>query len=587
MLPGSNQGCDTEIKFMGLNEEKTAYVEHYKPIEEVREVILKRFSEKEVAEHEFNHPLVYERLLEFMDGKCDWEDVGVGYSHLETVRRGYRLLQLIAESNERKIPLDNVIKKIKEADTIDEIIDIFENGISNEYDEFVFNHQFYPRPSEKIQRIFSLPDERYRARISPILTMWRYADKKVATEEFDKIIRLFKLEKEGEEIPFTGTLGNNLIHCRPDFSIRIGANVKDKSALDIISYTTHSCWLPIDRSGTLKTQGLKTIGPAIPDATGFNKTLEDCMLEKAQRIWDTGRNLKVYWSGGIDSTGALVALIRTAKNDDLDRLIVCMDNKSTDLSKGKSFSSLTEYQLFFDKFIDGKLNVELMNLFEDYKEDFYDNGTDTTTILIGGVNRHIAKSVEDNYLCITGELGDQMFGSDAFANDPDLINMTSKEFLKRPIYKKHLSDIEKLNKACPIDTNKLTDMLWWWNFSTKWCEIRFRAFDCIGDNYHWDNIVNFYDTEDFQKWSISNPDKKIKKTPASYKWTLKDFIYDYTKDADYRDNKLKIGSLVTSIGSIAAIDDKYNIIKFGTTSTDIKKMKQRYGDKLSRFVTDK
>lgn len=587
MLPGSNQGCDTEIKFMGLNEEKTAYVEHYKPIEEVREVILKRFSEKEVAEHEFNHPLVYERLLEFMDGKCDWEDVGVGYSHLETVRRGYRLLQLIAESNERKIPIDNVIKKIKEANTIDEIIDTFENGLSNEYDEYVFNTQFYPRPSEKIQRIFSLPDERYRARISSTLTMWRYADKKVATEEFDMMIRLFKLEKEGEEIPFTGTLGNNLIHCRPDFGVRIGANVKDKSALDIISHTTHSCWLPIDRSGTLKTQGLKTIGPAIPDATGFNKNLEDCMLEKAQRIWDTGRNLKVYWSGGIDSTGALTALIRTAKNDDLDRLIVCMDNKSTDLSKGKPFSSLTEYQLFFDKFIDGKLNVELMNLFENYKEDFYDNGTDTTTILVGGVNRHIAKSVEDNYLCITGELGDQMFGSDAFANDPDLINMTSKEFLKRPIYKKHLSDIEKLNKACPIDTNKLTDMLWWWNFSTKWCEIRFRAFDCIGENYHWNNIVNFYDTEDFQKWSISNPDKKIKKTPASYKWPLKDFIYDYTKDADYRDNKLKIGSLVTRIGNIAAIDDKYNIIKFGTVSTDIKKMKQRYGDKLSRFVTDK
>jgi len=576
MLPGSDQGCDTEIKFMGLNEEKTAYVEHYKPIEEVREVILKRFSEKEVAEHEFNHPLVYERLLEFMDGKCDWEDVGVGYSHLETVRRGYKLLQLIAESNERKIPIDNVIKKIKEADTIDEIIDTFENGYYNEV------NKDFRQPKTYIMRAFAQPDSEYRIRRHSILTMWRGLDREDSTEEFDKVIRLFKLEKEGEEIPFTGILGDNLLLCRQDFSMRIGADVKNESALDVINRTISGCWMPVDRSDTLKTPGLKIIGPAIPDATGFNKTLEDCMLEKAQHIWDTGRNLKVYWSGGIDSTGVLIALIRTAKNDDLDRLTVCMDIESS----GKPLSSYGEYPLFFDKFIDGKLNVELMNLESSYKEDFYNN-TNTANVLVGDISRHIAKSIDDNYLCITGDLGGILFGSVTTVKNPNLINMTKKEFLERPIYKKYLNEIEKLNKACPISTNKLTDMLWWWTFSIKWCEERLHSFDHITKNSDWVNIVTFYDTEDFQKWSISNPDKRIIKTPTSFKWPLKDFIYDHTKDADYRDNKLKLGSLPLRIGNIAAIDDKYNIIKFGTTSTDIKKMKQRYGDKLSRFVTDK
>jgi hypothetical protein len=542
--------------------------------EEVREALLKRFLEKYADVNKFqllfHRPIEKEKLLEFMDGKCDWEDVGVAYSHLETVRRGYRLLSLISESNDRKIPIDNAITKIKEADTINEIIEVFENGIDN-FNSF----------KTYIMRAFAQPDSEYRIRRHGILTMWRGLDREDSTEEFDKVIRLFKLEKEGEDIPFTGTLGDNLLLCRQDFGMRIGADVKDESALDVINRTISGCWMPVDRSGTLKTQGLKTIGPAIPDATGFNKTLEDCMLEKAQRIWDTGRNLKVYWSGGIDSTGALIALIRTAKNGDLDRLTVCMDIESL----GKPLSSSGEYQLFFDKFIDGKLNVELMNLESSYKEDFYN--TNTANVLVGDISRHIAKSIDDNYLCITGELGDQLFGSGVFANDLDLINMTSKEFLKRPIYKKHLNEIEKLNKACPISTDKLTEMLWWWNFSTKWCEIRFRAFSCVTKDSDWDNIVNFYDTEDFQKWSISNPDKKIKKTPTSFKWPLKHFIYDYTKDADYRDNKLKLGSLPLRIGNIAAIDDKYNIIKFGTVSTDIKKMKQRYGDKLSRFMTDK
>ena len=542
--------------------------------EEVREALLKRFLEKYADVNKFqllfHRPIEKEKLLEFMDGKCDWEDVGVAYSHLETVRRGYRLLSLISESNDRKIPIDNAITKIKEADTINEIIEVFENGIDN-FNSF----------KTYIMRAFAQPDSEYRIRRHGILTMWRGLDREDSTEEFDKVIRLFKLEKEGEDIPFTGTLGDNLLLCRQDFGMRIGADVKDESALDVINRTISGCWMPVDRSGTLKTQGLKTIGPAIPDATGFNKTLEDCMLEKAQRIWDTGRNLKVYWSGGIDSTGALIALIRTAKNGDLDRLTVCMDIESL----GKPLSSYGEYPLFFDKFIDGKLNVELMNLESSYKEDFYN--TNTANVLVGDVSRHISKSIDDNYLCITGELGDQLFGSGVFANDLDLINMTSKEFLKRPIYKKHLNEIEKLNKACPISTDKLTEMLWWWNFSTKWCEIRFRAFSCVTKDSDWDNIVNFYDTEDFQKWSISNPDKKIKKTPTSFKWPLKHFIYDYTKDADYRDNKLKLGSLPLRIGNIAAIDDKYNIIKFGTVSTDIKKMKQRYGDKLSRFMTDK
>ena len=41
-----------------------------------------------------------------------------------------------------------------------------------------------------------------------------------------------------------------------------------------------------------------------------------------------------------------------------------------------------------------------------------------------------------------------------------------------------------------------------------------------------------------------NKDKKHKGTWLSYKYELKDFIYKFTKDADYRDNKVKVKSLV-------------------------------------------
>jgi hypothetical protein len=40
-----------------------------------------------------------------------------------------------------------------------------------------------------------------------------------------------------------------------------------------------------------------------------------------------------------------------------------------------------------------------------------------------------------------------------------------------------------------------------------------------------------------------NPDKKIKDNWMSYKFTAKDYIYEFNKDQYYRDNKSKRGRL--------------------------------------------
>ena len=56
----------------------------------------------------------------------------------------------------------------------------------------------------------------------------------------------------------------------------------------------------------------------------------------------------------------------------------------------------------------------------------------------------------------------------------------------------------------------------------------------ITADYITTNYFHFYGTEDFQLWSMNNMDKKIKDTWNTYKWVCKDIIYDYTRDADYR-----------------------------------------------------
>jgi hypothetical protein len=112
---------------------------------------------------------------------------------------------------------------------------------------------------------------------------------------------------------------------------------------------------------------------------------------------------------------------------------------------------------------------------------------------------------------------------------------------------------EKLKATSPIliTTNFL--FLWWINFTCRWQGVSVRPIVKISDfclrtidkklEYLDKNMICFYNTDNFQLWSLNNPDKRIKDSWSTYKYICKDIIYDFDKDEDYRDNKLKIGSL--------------------------------------------
>ena len=50
---------------------------------------------------------------------------------------------------------------------------------------------------------------------------------------------------------------------------------------------------------------------------------------------------------------------------------------------------------------------------------------------------------------------------------------------------------------------------------------------------------SFYNTPEFQRWSMLNHDLKHKGSWKTYKWPSKEFIYKFNGDATYRDNKTK------------------------------------------------
>ena len=292
----------------------------------------------------------------------------------------------------------------------------------------------------------------------------------------------------------------------------------------------------IDRTQTIKLPVRTKLLYPIPEFKKFTKTFEEVCNERAQELLEMAkkRDCKIFtfYSGGIDSTLMMVSMLKVFKEEDLSRIIVLLSEES-----------IKENPNFYEKSIRGKLKTHSSNAY---------------TYLF---------NTKDIFLL--AENNDQLFGSDAVG---DLIKEYGETVIHQPYNRKLFFDFfssriggptevdffldifEKQNKAAPIPINTNFLFLWWINFSCRWQGVAVRPIAKIDDSilqkngnlgveYIDRNLICFYNTPDFQLWSLNNPDKRIKDKWNTYKYVCKDIIYDYTQDADYRDNKLKIGSL--------------------------------------------
>ncbi len=291
--------------------------------------------------------------------------------------------------------------------------------------------------------------------------------------------------------------------------------------------------MPCDRTGTIRTPlRTKALFP-IPAFRKFEQTLEAVCAGRARELIARANafdcDMFILWSGGIDSTLALVSLLKESTDADRARFVVLL-----------SEYSISENPRFFDAYIRGTLRV------------------DTAT--------RLPEILGTRHLVISGEHNDQLFGSDIMAplirkHGTNIIHAPyEREILREHFLETlgsgHLSDFyvelfERLPAASPTPIVSLFDFTWWINFSLKWQTVYARTLTFtkpenasnITDEYLRNFYAPFYNTDEFQLWSMNNPDKRIKDTWASYKWPCKDIIYDFTKDEVYRDTKLKMGSL--------------------------------------------
>lgn len=299
----------------------------------------------------------------------------------------------------------------------------------------------------------------------------------------------------------------------------------------------------IDRTSTLD-QGFnyKVLDP-IPNNSGRTSSFANICGEVAAdivaRARAEDRPIRVLWSGGIDSTVALIALLRALPEEEHYRIEPLLN-----------MVSVNEYPLFFRRYILHKLPFKHC---------------------LPPITNHFG----DKELLVTGEHGDQLFGSDKLL--PLIKNGLSEEPWEQ-VLPLHL--FEKFGKtkkvdrlihylkpqigAAPQPINTTFELFWWLNYSIKWQQVSLRlpVFSFRTDvKKVFDRTHHFFRDVRFQQWSIANHPDRSCSLLSDYKMVAKEYIHAFTGDDDYLNTKTKEPSLKHVILDRAAQgDDRYRIV---------------------------
>ena len=292
-----------------------------------------------------------------------------------------------------------------------------------------------------------------------------------------------------------------------------------------------------------------------------HEALEKAMLQRAKAVWVQAKNenasVIVCWSGGIDSTALLVCLFRT-QNDEMATIqlsVICDEE------------SIAENPSFYETHLKNS-SVSIITRDDRTVSDF-------ATKFPGA-------------LIVTGELGDQLFGSDkcmiAFPDPiPTDLSQAEEDILIALNRVRRDGDVQvsldqpwkesllpllsaqglqagvacdwqtwispQLEKA-PFPIISLYDMLWWLNFSCKWQNVSLRCLHDGGDYnpaYRTGSIVHFYDDRQLECWACVEKFHKTKfadlRDWKTYKEPLKKLIFSYDNNEEYYREKEKVGSL--------------------------------------------
>lgn len=259
----------------------------------------------------------------------------------------------------------------------------------------------------------------------------------------------------------------------------------------------------------------------IPTSNCFNLDLNTIIKNRCIELLSIGKPINVSWSGGIDSTFVLLSLY----------------NYATDKEQIKvygTYNSIIESGNFFDKFIKHKIKYSIK------------------------VNTKAVNNFSDDGDCIyvTGNMSNQLFTQSLLHTKRDDIlkfkdgynlENTLDSFYEDVLEESCLQFLHPSIINCPRPINTIQDLRWWMNFNFNWYNVLTSTL--IGlDKSICCRVHAFFDTYDFQLWSIYNNDVPTKIGDYSdERWQLREIISDYIGDSYYSKNKNKFTSILSPI----------------------------------------
>jgi hypothetical protein len=268
--------------------------------------------------------------------------------------------------------------------------------------------------------------------------------------------------------------------------------------------------------------------PPYPDyKVDYNIACDRKSIELLRESKEKNIEMRISWSGGIDSTNAMAGLYKYLDYPEFsnNEIYVCLNQKSID-----------EYPWMYENIIKKHPRIH------EYRGEIYaEEGKGENEALGLNMSRPVADGYDD-YMVVTGELGDQIFGAKILIPDikangtKGLVEMHYSEVFSPDMarYLKPLADA--MPEHWPRDCG---NMMHWMNFILKWQWCQIRMFIMYPVPYL--KFRHFYDDNIIQQWALQNdmsvkmPEWNLKR----YKEPAKRYIADVTGDEGYFINKEK------------------------------------------------